>query len=99
MFERLGAFLDGRRILDYTGMLLAAEIAISAYFVATSYNAFHNQTEPVTTDFVSASTPPAASPMPARPISPITSPSTSSPSSRRANRASAIIISTIRRSS
>jgi alpha-1,2-mannosyltransferase len=53
MLDRFGAFLGRRRILEYSAMLLAAEIAISVYFVAASYNAFHNQTEPVTTDFVS----------------------------------------------
>jgi alpha-1,2-mannosyltransferase len=53
MFDRLGAFFDRRRTLAYAGMLLAAEIAVSAYFVAASYNLFRTQTEPVTTDFVS----------------------------------------------
>jgi alpha-1,2-mannosyltransferase len=53
MFQRLGALLDRRRIRDICAMLLAAEIAISAYFIAASYNLFHNQPDPVTTDFVS----------------------------------------------
>jgi hypothetical protein len=53
MFDRLGAFFDHRRILAYATILLAAEIAVSAYFVAASYNVFHTQAAPVTTDFLS----------------------------------------------
>src|SRR5579862_3197726 len=53
MLDRLNAFLDSRRLLAYAALLLVAEIAMSAYFVAASYNVFHNQTAPVTTDFAS----------------------------------------------
>src|SRR5579864_8412733 len=53
MLDRLNAFLDSRRLLAYAAVLLVAEIVMSAYFVAASYNAFHNQTAPVTTDFAS----------------------------------------------
>jgi alpha-1,2-mannosyltransferase len=53
MFDRLGAFLNHRRTLDYAAILLAAEIAVAAYFVALSYGVFVKQTAPVTTDFVS----------------------------------------------
>jgi alpha-1,2-mannosyltransferase len=51
--ERLGAFFDQKRLLTYATLLLIAEIAMAAYFVAASYNLFHTQTQPVTTDFVS----------------------------------------------
>jgi alpha-1,2-mannosyltransferase len=51
--DRLSEFLDRRRLFAYATILLLAEIAVAAYFVAASYNAFHNQTAPVTTDFVS----------------------------------------------
>lgn len=53
MFDRWSEFLDRRRLHAYATILLLAEIAVAAYFVAASYNAFHNQTAPVTTDFVS----------------------------------------------
>ena len=53
MLDRLAAFLDQQRLYAYATILLLFEIAISVYFVAASYNAFHNQTAPVTTDFVS----------------------------------------------
>src|SRR5580704_15710207 len=53
MFDRLGALLDRRRVLAYSAMLLAAEIAVSGYFVAATHGLLRQNTTPVTTDFVS----------------------------------------------
>jgi alpha-1,2-mannosyltransferase len=53
MLDRFAAFFDRRRALGYALILLVAEIAISVYFAAASYNVFHTQPAPVTTDFVS----------------------------------------------
>ena len=53
MFDRLGALLDRRRVLAYAAILLAAEIAVSGYFVAASHGLLWPNTTPVTTDFVS----------------------------------------------
>jgi alpha-1,2-mannosyltransferase len=53
MFDRLGVLLDRRRVLAYAAMLLAAEIAVSGYFVAATHGLLRPNTAPVTTDFVS----------------------------------------------
>jgi alpha-1,2-mannosyltransferase len=53
MLNRLGDFLDQQRLFAYATILLLFEIAFTVYLVAASYNLFHNQTGPVTTDFVS----------------------------------------------
>jgi alpha-1,2-mannosyltransferase len=51
--DRLGAFFDQSRLFTYATILLIAEIAMAVYFVAASYNLFHDQKAPITTDFVS----------------------------------------------
>jgi alpha-1,2-mannosyltransferase len=53
VFDRLGGLFERRRVLAYSAMLLAAELAVAGYFVAASYGFFTASTAPVTTDFVS----------------------------------------------
>ncbi len=53
MFDRLGGWFGRRRIIAYCALLLAGELALSAYFVAATHGWLGLHTGPSTTDFVS----------------------------------------------
>jgi hypothetical protein len=53
VLDRLGGWLDRRRVLAYCSLLLAAEIALTGYFVAATHGWLWRLEAPVATDFVS----------------------------------------------